>query len=135
MADLWRLIEIPYYREPSGVLGVLEFERQIPFVVRRVFWVFGVPDPAEVRGEHAHGELRQVIFCARGSCVLDVESPQGDVASFELSEGGAAVYLDGSAWRSMRRFSADCAMMVLCDREYRFDRVVDDRAEFLSNAG
>lgn len=126
----WYRIPATYVDESTGTLGVLEVDRHLPFVVRRVFWVFGVPDQDVMRGDHAHAELKQVLFCAKGRCLIDLESPSGAGETVELAEHGPALFLDGPVWRTMREFSPDCAMMVLCDREYSLDRVVRDRSEF-----
>lgn len=127
----WHTIEIDRFPEATGALSVLEFGKHIPFEVRRVFWVAGVPSPDLERGAHSHEELQQVLFCAKGRCDIDLESRDGATATFTLSEDGPALYLDGPVWRTMRGFSADCSLMVLCDREYARDRVIRDRAEFL----
>ena len=55
-----------------GLLTVGEFERQIPFIPRRYFMVFGVPS-AEVRGEHAHYSCQQFLVCVRGACSVLVD--------------------------------------------------------------
>lgn len=128
--DDWYLIEANYVDEASGSLGVLECGKHLPFEVRRVFWVFGVPDAETMRGDHAHGELQQVLFCAQGSCTIDLEAPDGRRESVPLTQHGRALFLNGPVWRTMRGFTRDCALMVLCDREYSRDRVVRDRAEF-----
>lgn len=129
----WYSIAATYVDEPTGTLGVMEFGRHIPFEVRRVFWVFGVPDPTLLRGDHAHEELQQVLFCARGRCLIDLQSRDGRTETLELREHGPALYLNGPVWRTMREFSEDCSMMVLCDREYSRDKVVRNRDEFFAS--
>lgn len=126
----WYLIPPTYVDELTGTLGVLEFGEHVPFEVRRVFWVLGVPGPEVSRGDHAHEALRQVLFCAKGRCIVDLESKSGAKESIELKEHGPSLFLNGPVWRTMRAFSDDCSLMVLCDREYSRDRVLRDRAAF-----
>ena len=126
----WERIDPAYFREDSGTLGVIEADAGLPFAARRVFWLFGVPGEEVRRGDHAHAELRQVLVCVRGSCRIDLESRGGLRETVELSEGGAGLLLDGPVWRTMHHFSADAALMVLCDRPYDEDRVIRTRAEF-----
>lgn len=125
----WERIDPAYFRDDSGTLGVLD-ESTVPFVVRRVFWLFGVPGEEVRRGDHAHAALRQVLACVRGSCLIDLEAPQGECETVELAEGGAGLLLDGPVWRTMHHFSTDAALMVLCDRPYDEDHVIRTRAEF-----
>jgi hypothetical protein len=132
MHEPWRLIAIDRFPEGTGVLSVLEIDKHVPFETRRIFWVSGVPDTSIERGAHAHEALQQVLFCAKGSCEIELETREGRRAKFTLEERGPALFLDGPVWRTMRGFSSDCAMMVLCDREYSRDRVIRNRAEFLA---
>lgn len=128
----WRPINIDRFTESTGTLSVLEHGEHLPFEVKRVFWVAGVPTPETRRGAHAHRELRQVLFAVSGQCQLDLEDTTGQKAAVILEAGGEGLYLEGPVWRTMHGFSRDCSLMVLCDREYRLDHVVRDRAEFLT---
>src|SRR5262245_28042653 len=51
-AQLWRL---PNFKDMRGEIVPVEFTRDLPFVPKRHFIVYGVPD-GRVRGEHAHRE-------------------------------------------------------------------------------
>ncbi|MEQ1541485.1 MAG: FdtA/QdtA family cupin domain-containing protein [Novosphingobium sp.] len=126
----WERIDPAYFRDDSGTLGVVEAGAGLPFAVKRVFWLFGVPGEEIRRGDHAHAALRQVLVCARGRCRIDLESRSGIRETVELAEGGAGLLLDGPVWRTMHGFSPDAALMVLCDRAYADDRVIRSRAEF-----
>ncbi|PHR21878.1 MAG: hypothetical protein COA41_01885 [Sphingopyxis sp.] len=134
MADMakpqWYEIAIDNFPQPTGTLSVMEFGTQIPFIVKRVFWVHSVPDKSTERGAHAHEDLSQVIFCAQGSCLLELESSCGRKEAFPLSKDSPAVFVDGRVWRKMRNFSTDCSLIVLCDRQYSEDRVITDYNEF-----
>lgn len=122
----WKLIDVPRFSAPTGMLSVVEIGRQFDFQVRRVFWVSHVVAPHAVRGEHAHRELKQLLFCPTGSCTIRLESQAGARAELTLANDGPALLLKGSVWRSMTDFTADACMMVLCDREYALDQVIED---------
>jgi hypothetical protein len=126
----WLLVDIPRFTEPTGALSVVEIGAHFDFPVRRVFWVSDVISPQAIRGEHAHGPLRQLIFCPTGSCTIALETRNGETARFVLASGGQALLLNGAVWRSMTDFTPDCCMMVLCDREYAQDEVIEDYQEF-----
>lgn len=130
MDQPWYLIDPAFYPQPTGTLGVLEMGSGLPFVVRRVYWIFGVPDAPEVkRGNHAHRELKQVLICTRGSAIIDLEALDGRTEQVKLHEGGPAVFLDGPTWRTLHSFSPDASIVLLCDRIYAEDQVIYDRSE------
>ena len=82
------------------------------------------------RGDHAHEVLQQVLYCASGRCLIDLEARDGTTATFELAQGGPGLFLNGPVWRTMHHFAPNTALIVLCDREYALDTVVRNRAEF-----
>lgn len=122
----WRLVDVPRFVETTGMLSVVEIGRQFDFPVRRVFWVSHVVTPHAVRGDHAHSALTQLLFCPTGSCTIRLESKARTRAELTLAHDGPALLLNGSVWRSMTDFTDDACMMVLCDREYAFDEVIED---------
>jgi hypothetical protein len=124
----WKRVDVPRFSEPTGMLSVVEIGRQFDFPVRRVFWVSHVVSPHAVRGDHAHGALTQLLFCPTGSCTIRLESQSGASEELVLAQDGPALLLNGPVWRSMTDFTADACMMVLCDREYAQDRVIEDYA-------
>lgn len=50
------LYELPFIQDLRGNLSFAEFEKDLPFIAKRCFWVFDVPSK-DVRGEHAHKVL------------------------------------------------------------------------------
>ncbi len=67
-----RLIRLPQVIDPRGNLTAGERPRDLPFEVRRFFLVYDVPCH-NIRGEHAHKECHQLLFCVRGACRVMVD--------------------------------------------------------------
>ena len=117
--------------DSTGVLGILEYGQDFDFPVKRAFYVTKVEADA-IRGCHSHASLKQLIVCLAGSFVLSLDNG-GQKASFKMQSDGSCFYVDGLVWREMREFSQDALMLVLCDREYRYDEVIRDYDSFLLN--
>ena len=100
-----------------GALSVAESGRQLPFEVRRVYWLTGVAQTGAVRGKHAHKTLQQAIFAAAGSFRLDLDDGRRK-ASVVLGRPNAGVYLGPLLWHEMRDFSPDCVIVVLAADYY-----------------
>ena len=69
------IIDISKIRSAVGNLTVVENGVNLPFEVKRVYYLYDVPG-GEVRGGHAHYELEQYIIAASGS--LDVILDDGN---------------------------------------------------------
>tara|TARA_A100001015_G_scaffold320020_1_gene444911 strand:+ start:3011 stop:3439 length:429 start_codon:yes stop_codon:yes gene_type:complete len=124
----WRIYKYPVIRESTGELGILELGQQFDFDVKRVFFLRNIKDKAS-RGEHSHRELKQVLVCLSGSLEMHLDNGNG-VDKIFLDETNSCLYLDGKVWRKMINFSHDALLLVLCDREYKFDDVIDNYEAF-----
>ena len=74
MNQLWKLIEIPTFEDKRGVLSVIENNKDIPFSIQRVYYIYG-SQMKTVRGYHAHKKLQQVLIAVNGS--IDVKLHDG----------------------------------------------------------
>jgi dTDP-4-dehydrorhamnose 3,5-epimerase-like enzyme len=127
----WKFVDFPKIDEPSGVLSVLEYGAEIDFLPKRLFFLRDI-DSSSSRGFHAHKKLKQVLFCAQGSFTLELDNGL-ERQTIYLDQNSPALFIDGKVWREMHSFTKDAVMMVLCDREYRFDSVIRDYQEFKKN--
>lgn len=126
---MWRSISASNYVDETGTLSVLEHPESLPFKVERVFWLSNISLGA-IRGQHAHLDLRQVLVCLKGSCSLELLNVIGEFQTVTLNEGGSALYIEGVVWRTLKDFTTDCCLLVLCDKPYREDKVIRTFAEF-----
>ena len=61
-----RIVHLPRIADPRGNLTMIESNAQVPFDIRRVYYLYDVPG-GEVRGGHAHRQLEQFVIAASGS--------------------------------------------------------------------
>jgi dTDP-4-dehydrorhamnose 3,5-epimerase-like enzyme len=64
-----KLVNIPQYGDERGSLSVAEYNKVIPFLVRRIYWIYGTKKGVS-RGFHAHKKLHQLCVCVSGSARL-----------------------------------------------------------------
>ena len=126
------LFDIPDHPENDGRLIVVEAGREIPFDVRRIFWVRDTTEGAE-RGQHANKETRLVLIAVSGS--LDVEvSDDKDSQTYHLDSPTKGLYIDAMLWRTMKNFSKGAIVTALCDRPYSpGNETYEDHDEYLRN--
>ena len=127
----WELRKFPVISDGTGELGVVELAKEFDFNVKRVFFLRNV-ECGEERGFHSHKELRQLIFCLTGSFVIKLDNGK-EVEEILMKANETSLFLDGRVWREMHSFTENTVMMVLCDREYRFDEVIRNYDKFKQN--
>ncbi|MFQ7901481.1 WxcM-like domain-containing protein [Stutzerimonas degradans] len=123
----------PRISDMRGSLTVGEFERTVPFAVKRYFMVFDVPS-IETRGEHAHRECHQFLVCVRGSCAV-VADDGVNREEFILDRPELGIYLPPMVWGIQYKYSADAVLMVFASHFYDGADYIRDYSEFLSVVG
>jgi len=125
---LTRLIEFAVKGDEFGWLVALEAEKNVPFPIRRAYYIFGTRDGVR-RGRHAHRTLRQMMVCLAGDCkvLLDDGSTQ-EVAHLTRNDRG--LVLDPMVWHEMYDFSPGCVLLVLAEAWYDEADYIRDYAAF-----
>ncbi len=121
--DAKEQIQITSYIDARGKLSVIEGARDIPFDVKRVFFISDVPANA-VRGEHAY-KHNEFAVCTSGSCKIRITDGKTETLH-TLRSADAGVLIPAYTWRTLYDFSADCVLTVLSDayfspKDYIFD--------------
>lgn len=115
--------------DDRGSLIALEEHKNIPFDIKRVYYIFDTKDGVR-RGFHAHKQLKQVAVCVSGSCnILLNDGVSKTVVS--LNKPYKGVVIENMIWHEMFDFSEDCVLMVLADSLYDEDDYIRDYKEFL----
>lgn len=123
----------PRIADIRGSLTVGEFERTVPFAVKRYFMVFDVPS-IETRGEHAHRECHQFLVCVRGSCAV-VADDGVSRQEFMLNRPELGIYLPPMVWGIQYKYSPDAVLMVFASHFYDGTDYIRDYSEFLDAMG
>jgi dTDP-4-dehydrorhamnose 3,5-epimerase-like enzyme len=131
--SLIKIFEFPLITDERGSLVSLEENKNIPFDISRVYYLFDNKND-EPRGFHAHKKLEQVAICLSGSCkfILDNGKKRESVILDHPSKG---LYISNSTWREMHDFTNDCILLVLASDIYNESDYVRDYQEFLSMVG
>lgn len=98
----------------------------VPFAVRRVFWIYGNADD-RARAGHANARTTEILVCVAGACRATLEDAAG-VRTHELDRPDKAVIVPPGTWLDLTDFTADCVLLALTDTEYSADDAVTERA-------
>jgi oxalate decarboxylase/phosphoglucose isomerase-like protein (cupin superfamily) len=123
-----RILEFRRIANPRGNLTPIEAAQDVPFDIKRVYYLYDVPG-GEVRGGHAHRHVEQVIIAASGS--FDVVLDDGvKRARFMLNRSYYGLYVPTLVWRELENFSSGSVCLVLASDHYFEDDYIRDIHEF-----
>lgn len=124
-----RTLELPKIHDPRGNLTFVEGSRQIPFDIRRVYYLYDVPGGSE-RGGHAHLELHQFVIAMSGS--FDIVLDDGfDKRRIHLNRSYLGLYIAPMTWRELDNFSSGSVCMVLASDYFDEADYLRDYSDFM----
>ena len=124
-----QLIDFEVKGNYNGKLVALEVGQQIPFEIKRVYYIWGTQKDI-IRGKHAHHKLEQIVICLSGSCdfILDDGKKRETV---HLEKANQGIYIKNVIWREFTNFSKDCVIVVLASEHYDEADYIRDYTTFL----
>ena len=110
------LINLPKVKDPRGNLSFFENSNQIPFDIKRSYWIYDVPG-GEKRGGHAFKKSKEFIVALSGS--FDVVIHDGDEEKiFQLNRSYYGVYVPEMYWRELKNFATNTVVLIVSSTEY-----------------
>lgn len=126
--DDCRIIDIRKYTDTRGYLSVIEGGEDIPFEIKRIYYLYMVPEAA--RGAHAHKLLQQLMVATSGS--LHVTLDDGVYKrTFVLDKPWKGLLVVPGLWRDLDNFAGGTVCMVLASEHYAEEDYIRNYDEFL----
>ena len=123
-----KLIQLPKILDERGNLSFFESDNQIPFPIRRSYWIYDVPG-GEARGGHAYHSLQEFIVALSGS--FDVVLNDGkEEKRFTLNRSYFGLYVPKMIWRHMESFSTNSLALIVADQPYNETEYIRDFEQF-----
>ena len=131
--ELCRLLTFKDLGDERGKLVVIEGETDIPFEIKRVFYIYG-SDSDVVRGQHANKESEFVLVNVAGKSKVRITDGLGEQI-VDLNKPMQAVYIPKMVWKDMYAFSEDSVLLVLANTHYDGKEYIRDYDEYLKLMG
>ncbi len=123
-----KLDELKVLGDARGQLIALEVNQQIPFEIKRVFYIYGTLFKVS-RGNHSHYKTKQYLVAVSGSCKITLDDGKLK-KTYTLNKPNLGLFQDALIWGKMHDFSSDCVLMVLASEHYDKDDYITDYKKF-----
>lgn len=123
-------IVLDFYNDfPDGNLVIGEALKNVPFKIKRFYFINDLFNKIAERGKHAHKKLEQIIFCVNGSFKLNLDDGKTK-QSVVMDSPYFGIKLGPLLWHTMSDFSKDCVLLVVANDYYKESDYIRNYEEF-----
>lgn len=125
-----RMIEFKLMGDERGSLVVCEGGKDIPFIAKRIFYIFG-SDQSVVRGNHANRLSEFVLINVAGRSKVRIKDGRGNEMVYALNRPHTGIYIPSMVWKEMYDFSSDSVLLCLASEHYDADEYIRNYDEYV----
>ena len=126
--EKYKVLSFPEHGDERGQLIVVEGGMNIPFEIKRVFYMCDSDDTV-VRGQHANRKTEFVIINVKGTAKIKVDTGEKQEI-INLDKPQIGLYLSSMVWKDMYDFSPDSVLLVLASEHYDATEYIRDYETF-----
>lgn len=123
-----QIIDLPKIKDPRGNLSFFENNNQIPFDIKRTYWIYDVPG-GEERGGHAFKKSHEFIVALSGSFDIVINEGNKEVM-YSLNRSYKGIYIPNLLWRRLENFSTNSLALIVSSIPYNEKDYIRDFQEF-----
>lgn len=125
-----RMLDFPQRGDERGRLVIVEGNKDIPFEIKRVFYIYG-SDKDVVRGKHANRKSEFVLINVAGTSKVKVKDGLGNEAVYCLNRPHTGIYIPPMVWKDMYDFSEDSVLLVFSSEHYDSGEYIRDYDDYV----
>lgn len=125
-----KIIELPKFLDARGNLSFVESFKQIPFEIKRTYWLYDVPGGV-ARGGHAEIHNEELIISLSGAFNIVVDDGK-NCKTFTLSRSYYGLYIPKGLWREIRDFSTNAFALEFGSIPYDENDYIRNYDDFLT---
>jgi len=124
-----RIITLKKHHHANGNLTAVNNGVELPFDIKRTFYIYDVPGGAE-RGGHSHYTCQEFIIAISGS--FDVTVDDGtDKYTFTLNRPNQGLLVAPGIWRTLQNFSSGSVCLALASHHFDEEDYVREYEDFI----
>ena len=128
---MYQIVELPKIEDLRGNLSFIENHTHLPFLIKRVYWIYDVPG-GQKRGGHAFKEQKEMVIALSGSFDVVLNDGFGE-KKVHMNRSYMGLLIENGIWRSMDNFSTNSVALVLSSTFYNSDDYIRDFDQYIKN--
>lgn len=119
-----RIIELPKFLDNRGNLSFAENFQQMPFEIKRTYWLYDVPGGVN-RGGHAEINNEELIIALSGAFDITIDDGNNQ-KTFTLNRSYYGLYIPKGLWREIKNFSTNAVALEFGSIAYDINDYIRD---------
>lgn len=126
-----KYVEIPKISDVRWSLSFMEVPKDIPFEIKRIYYIYDLKEDGNIRWEHAHRETEQIMFCLNGSVTVGFDDGENKKL-ITLDSSNKWVHIPKMIWHWMEWFSENCIILVIASHLYEETDYIRNYENYIS---
>lgn len=126
-----KMLEFAEHGDEKGNLVVIEGEIDIPFSIKRAFYIYG-SDHDIIRGRHANKKSEFVLINVAGTSKVKIKDGKGNEIIYSLNRPKTGLYIPPLVWKEMYDFSKDSVLLCLANEHYDSHEYIRDYDQYVA---
>ena len=122
------VFKLKSYIKKSGKLIPINFNRNFPIKVKRIFYIYGKKN--HYRGDHAHKKCKQLFIPVSGSISLIMKSNDKEEIITLNAKNNKSILVPNLVWCRLKFLTKNAIVLVACDRKYEFKDYIEKYKDF-----
>lgn len=114
--NLVKEISVKTIADKRGKLSALELSKECGFVVKRIYYLYDFKK--NIRGSHAHKNLKQCIICLKGSAKIYFHKGDKNQKIYHLNKPNKGILIHGCIWKDIEEIKKNTILLVLASEKY-----------------
>ncbi len=124
------LLDLPRIEDPRGNLCFFENFNQVPFNIKRTYWIYDVPG-GEERGGHAFKKSHELIVALSGSFDVILNDGKREF-KYNLNRSYKGLYVPNLIWRNLENFSTNSLALIVSNIKYNIEDYIESFEDFMN---
>lgn len=124
-----KMLEFAEHGDENGKLVVIEGNQDIPFEIKRVFYIYG-SEQGHIRGNHANLKSEFVLVNVAGKSKVKIKDGRGNEIIYCLNRPKIGLYIPTMIWKEMYDFSEDSVLLCLSSEHYDDKEYIRDYDDY-----
>jgi dTDP-4-dehydrorhamnose 3,5-epimerase-like enzyme len=114
--DKCQIINFPKISDERGNLSFIEERKHVPFDIKRIYYMSGVPNGL-TRGGHANPKTEHVVIALNGIFKVRIRDKHTE-KTFVLDKPDSGLYIPKGIWHQIEDLSQGSIVLVLASTLY-----------------